>query len=275
MKQLVQIILGQFGYGFRKLSKLKPFTPFVRTITFSDATFQFWIANPDAAQWYEPEHSLQCGELHALRRLVKKGDRILEIGSHHGFTGMLLANSVGPEGQVYSIEAYPGNTMIAQAQLGLNRSINNLQFVNVAASHAVGTVNIRPCHNSNVMDPSEDTIQVPAITGDALDEKHGPFNVLKIDVEGYEAEVLKGCRKLLSRAPKLALEIHRDGLRERGLTAADIFDLIEVGRYEGEMVLHSETQEGREAVQFNPAAVLASYRANILLRPGSGAHANA
>jgi FkbM family methyltransferase len=267
MKQLVQKTLGRFGYGFRKLSKLKPFTPFVRTITFSDATFQFWIANPDAAKWYEPEHALQCGELHALRSLVKKGDRILEIGSHHGFTGMLLANFAGSDGSIYSVEAYPGNTLIAQAQLGLNRSINNLQFVNFAGSSTVGTVNIRPCHNSNVMDKSEDTIQVPAITGDALDEKNGPFNVLKMDVEGYEVEVLKGCTKLLSRAPKLALEIHRDPLRERGQTLTDILDLIKADCYEGEMVLHSENHEGKEVQPFNASAVLASPRANIFLRP--------
>lgn len=270
MKQLVQNIVGRFGYGFRKLSKLKPFTPFVRTITFPGASFSFWIANQAAAQWYEPEHSLQCGELHALRRLVKKGDRILEIGSHHGFTGMLLAHFVGADGCVFSIEAYPGNAMIAQAQLGLNRSMNNLQFANFAGSHAVGTVSIRPSHNSNVMDKSEDTIQVPAITGDVLDEKHGPFNVLKIDVEGYEAEVLKGCQKLLSRAPKLALEIHKNELQERGQTLADILKLIDADRYEGEMVLHSEAQEGKEAEAFDPSAVLASFRANILLRPRSG-----
>jgi hypothetical protein len=117
------------------------------------------------------------------------------------------------------------------------------------------------------MNKSADTIQVPAITGDMLDEKHGPFNVLKIDVEGYEVEVLKGCKKLLSRAPKLALEIHRDGLRERGQTLADVLDLIDVGRYEGEMVLHSETEEGKQTEAFNPAAVVASCRANIFLWP--------
>ena len=271
MKQLVQNMLGQFGYGFRKLSKLKPFTPFVRTITFPDASFQFWIANQDAAKWYEPEHTLQCGELHALRKLVEKGDRILEIGSHHGYTGMLLASFAGPSGYVHSIEAHPHNAMIDHAQLGLNRSINNLRFENFAGSNAVGTVSIRPSHNSNVMDKSEDTIQVPAITGDALDAQYGPFNFIKIDVEGYEVEVLKGCRKLLSRAPKLALEIHRDGLQERGQTLADVLDLIDVGRYEGEMVLHSETEEGRQAEVFNPSAVLASYRANILLRRKQGA----
>lgn len=260
-------MLGQFGYGFRKLSTLKPFTPFVREINFADAAFQMWIANQDAAKWYEPEHSLQCGELHALRRLVKKGDRILEIGSHHGFTGLLLANFVGPDGYVHSIDAHPGNAMIAQAQLGLNQAMNNLQFFNFAGSSAVGTVSIRPCHNSNVMNKSEDTIQVPATTGDVLDEKNGPFNVLKIDVEGYEVEVLKGCQRLLSRAPKLALEIHKGELGERGQTLADVLDLISVDRYEGEMVLHSETCEGKTSEAFDPSAVLASYRANVLLRP--------
>lgn len=273
MKQLIQSALGHFGYGLRKLSKLKPFTPFVREISIEGVTVRMWIANEDAAWWYQPERLRESGELRALRKLVKKGDRILEIGSHHGFTGMLLANFAGPEGGVFSVEAYPGNVMIDQAQLTLNRAIRNLEFANYAGSSAAGTVSIRPCHNSDVMGPSGEAIQVPAITGDALDEKHGPFNVLKIDVEGYEVEVLKGCRRLLSRTPKLALEIHRDGLQGRGQSLADVLELIGVERYRGEMVVHSDTQEGREAEAFNASTVAACPRANIFFEPKSSSPA--
>jgi len=269
MKQTIQKILGQFGYGFRKLSSLKPlkpFTPFIRDINFQDASFQMWIANHDDVEWYDQEHWQQCGELHALRKLAGKGDRILEIGSHHGFTGMLLSKFVGQNaGSVHSVEAHPHNAMIAQAQLGLNRSINNLQFINFAASDVPGTVKINTWHNSSITEKSEDAIEVKAVTCDMIDEKNGPFNFLKIDVEGYELEVLKGCRKLLSRCPKIALEIHTDTIRERGQKLEQILDLIGIHRYEGEMVLRPE--KFREVVALNLSLIQENSIANVFLRP--------
>jgi FkbM family methyltransferase len=272
MKQLAQKFLGRFGYGLRKLSaleetfkQLRPFTPFVRDISFLDASFQMWIANPDAADWYDQEHSLECGELHALRTLAKPGDCILEIGSHHGFTGMLLSKFVGQTGCVYSVEAHPHNAMIAQAQLGLNRAISNLQFANFAASNVPGVVRINPSHNSSITSAIEDSIEVKAITGDMLDAQNGPFNFLKIDVEGYELEVLEGCQKLLARAPKIALEIHMETIRKRGQTLAAVFDLIDIHRYEGEMSIRPD--KFREVVVFNPASIPEDSITNVLLKP--------
>lgn len=253
MKQLIQKLLGQFGYGFRRLSKLKAFVPFVRDFHHPEASFRMWIANPEDVTWYDEEHWRKAGEFRALRKLVGAGDRILEIGSHHGFTGMLLARFVGAKGQILSIEAHPQNAMIAHAQLGLNASFTNLTFIHAAGSNVPGTVKIIPLHNSNVTNQTaDDLIEVPAVTGDMLDLEQGPFDLIKIDVEGYELEVLKGCRQMLSRAPKLALEIHVDSLRERGQTPADIFRLIDVNRYKGEMVVRPEQFETVQV--FDPSA---------------------
>jgi hypothetical protein len=100
MKQLVQKFLGKFGYSIRRTSTLTVFAPFIREFTFPEASFRMWIANADDVTWYDQEHRAKLGEFRALRKLAKKGDRILEIGSHHGFTGMLLAKFVGEEGGV-------------------------------------------------------------------------------------------------------------------------------------------------------------------------------
>jgi FkbM family methyltransferase len=265
MKSLIQGVWGRFGYGFRKLSLLNPFVPFVRDLNFPGASFQMWIANRDDVEWYAQEHWLQCGELYALQKLASKGDRVLEIGSHHGFTALLLSNFVGPNGSVYSLEAHPHNAMITQAQLGLNRFINNLQFFNYAASQTPGVVRINPSHNSNVTANLENTIEVKAITGDEMDQKYGPFDLIKIDVEGYELEVLKGCKKLLSRLPKIALEIHRDGIRQWGHNVSNLWDLLDLNRYEGEMVLRPEKY--REVVPFNPSLISQYEATNVFLRP--------
>ncbi len=225
-----------------------------------------WIANSDDTEWYDQEHWAKFGEFRALRKLVKSGDRILEIGAHHGFTGMLLAKFVGPEGSVLGIEAHSLNAMVAEAQLGLNRSFLNLQFINAACASTPGRVKIIPCHNSSVTDQkTDDAIEVAAVTGDMLDKEHGPFDVIKMDVEGYEVEVLKGCSRLLSRAPKLALELHLEGLREHGHSPADVFRLINVSQYEGEMVVRPDFVDTVQV--FDPSAIPTTGIVNIFLTP--------
>ena len=48
-------------------------------------------------------------------------------------------------------------------------------------------------------------------------------DVMKIDVEGYEFEVLRGAQGLLrSRKPVLCLELHLDLLERRGIPPAEL-----------------------------------------------------
>jgi FkbM family methyltransferase len=265
MKRLVRKLLDRFGYEIRRTSVVKAFVPFVREFNLPGASFFFWIASADVVTWYDEKGWADSGEFRALRNLIKAGDRILEIGSHHGFTGMLLARFAGRDGFVLGVEPLPHNAIVAQAQLGLNRSISNLQFIQAAGASTAGTVKIYPFHNSKVIDKetATDSIIVGAVTGDMLDQEYGPFDVIKVDVEGYELEVLKGCSRLLSRAPKLALELHIDDLRERGQTLTDIFKLIAVERYTGEMVLRP--QDFNTLHVFNPFAIPEKGLVNVFL----------
>jgi FkbM family methyltransferase len=242
------------------------FIPFIRHFNYPEASFKMWIANPDAAKWYDEEGWRKCGEFRALKGLAKKGDRVLEVGSHHGFTAMLLAKFVGPEGSVLSIEAHPQNAMVAQAQLGLNHSYANLQFIHAAGASASGTVKIAPSHNSYVTDDEgADSITVAAVTGDTLDNEHGPFDLIKIDVEGFELDVLQGCKSALLRGPKIALEIHMEGLRSRSQSVADIFRVIDLDRYEGQMVVRAD--DFNLIKTFSPSAMPESGIVNAFLWP--------
>ncbi len=54
---------------------------------------------------------------------------------------------------------------------------------------------------------------------------------LKIDVEGFEIEVLKGAKNILKNLPKLAIEIHTENLSSYNTSVNELFELIGVVKY--------------------------------------------
>lgn len=251
MKQLIQRVLKPFGYQFRKTSVLQPFWPFIRSFDLPGAVFKMWIANEDAVEWYE-ENWAERAEFGLLKNLIQPGDKVLDMGAHHGFFAMIFARWVGDKGLVLGVEANPQNTMIDQAQITLN-GFKNLKFINAAAAAGRGKLKMNRSHNSSVCRNGEDGVLVNCLTGDSLDEQFGPFDVLKMDVEGFEIEALKGCKKLLEHSPKLALEIHFDQLQEIGKTMGDVLSLIDVERYHGSMIVRP--LKYNEAIPFDAAII--------------------
>ena len=55
---------------------------------------------------------------------------------------------------------------------------------------------------------------------------------LKIDVEGYETEVLKGATEILRTLPKLEIEIHTEILSRYNTSVEEIFELININNYQ-------------------------------------------
>lgn len=254
MKQILQRCLGPFGYTIRRTASLVPFVPFIREFKFPGASFRMWITSDDVNHWYDPKILEESAEQQGFMELIRPGDRILEIGAHHGYTGMLLSRLVGDDGYVLGVEPFPGNFQVEHSQLALNPEIKNLTFINAACTRSAGTIKIEPIHNARIASSgTQSAIEVQAITGDSLDEKFGPFNVLKIDVEGHEVEVLQGCAKILSRLPRLNLELHLDLLPHLGHNLDEVFHLINIGKYHGTMIIRPK--EADKLVPFDANAL--------------------
>ena len=265
MKKILQTMLRSVGYEIHRTQLARSeFVPFVRRFAFMGSDFDFWIANPDAKGWYNEEDCKKEGEFKELKRLIKSGDRVLEVGSHHGLTGIVCANYAGSSGAVLGLEAHPLNALIAQAQIGLNPSIQNLRFINAAGADHEGTVRISVWHNSSVIINEETYVEVPTRMGDRLDSEYGPFSVLKIDVEGFETAVLKGCKELLWRRPRLAIEVHIDALAKYGSSVAEVFDLIDIAHYEGTIIIRPDYITVR---QFDRTEMPAAGIVNLFLSP--------
>jgi len=178
----------------------------VEEVSLVGVTFQFWVGDPIGIEWYNPEGHRRAVEPRETARILRPGDRVMDIGAHHGFETMLFSKLVGESGAVLAVEPFPFNAMMVWAQIGLNRAAN-CQVLQIAAGSENGKLRISAESNARV---SADGIEVPVLTADELDIKYGPFTAIKIDVEGFEHEVLKGAKNLLSRRPKILLELHAE-----------------------------------------------------------------
>lgn len=142
-------------------------------------------------------------ELQFIRRLLKPGDVILDVGANVGHISLLLVDIVGAE-NVFAFEPTP----ISFQRLAENWQTNGWETSNLfqtAIGRSNGSVLIpnstRPETKNAVSSKNgmAGGIQVPLRTLDDCREHWGRRRIgfLKIDVEGYEREVFAGAGKLL------------------------------------------------------------------------------
>lgn len=140
-------------------------------------------------------------EIDFLRQGLKDGATLVDIGANVGLYGLSLAPTVGPKGKVICIEADP----VAGARVTENARLNAYPQVKVvlcAAGDKNGEARFaaktNPAH-SKVSDEGE--VVVPMRTLDGILKSHQvkAIDALKIDVEGFEDQVL---RPFFETAPK-------------------------------------------------------------------------
>ena len=214
-----------------------------------DVTFNFFIADAEAKEWYDDSLSnekillSEHPEFEFVREISKSGDIVYECGTHHGLTAILLADWVGAKGKVVTFEINPRNAQIAQKNLEIN-NIKNVVLERKGLGSQETKLKIFDKSNASVTPTNivstswlknflYGTEEAEIITLDdyAKSSSVAP-TFLKIDVEGYETEVLKGATEILKTSPKLEIEIHTEILSRYNTSVKEIFDLIDIERYQ-------------------------------------------
>jgi FkbM family methyltransferase len=163
-------------------------------------------------------------EQDVFARTVRPGDVVYDLGANVGFYTLLAAKLAGPTGRVVAFEPVPRNLGYLRRHLALNQC-ENVSVVAAAVSDRSGTARFRdgPAHTVGALARDERGYDVEVI---ALDDycvgptshgstSHGPApRVIKIDVEGAEADVLRGATRVLREArPIVLLSTHSTPLR--------------------------------------------------------------
>ncbi len=144
-----------------------------------------------------------------FRENVTPGDIVYDVGAHIGFMSVCAAR-LGAV--VYAFEPVPENA----ARLRGNASLNELEIhvVEVAVWAEPGAVEL-VSGGSDFEHRATPGHGTPCISLDEFAERGRLPAVIKLDVEGAEAEVLRGARRLLAEVhPLLVCELHGPGMRD-------------------------------------------------------------
>ncbi|MDD8017230.1 MAG: FkbM family methyltransferase [Bacteroidota bacterium] len=172
------------------------------------------------------------GTYEALRKFIKEGMVVFDIGANIGAHTLHMSKLVGENGKVYAFEPM----IFVQKKLNRNISLNNVKNVVIesfALNDAVETrgVNFRSSWLSGggVNGQSQIIQDVKFTTLDNYSRlnKINRIDLIKIDVDGYDYRVLSGSREILqTHSPIIIFELCDYTLKKQGDSAEKLYNFL-------------------------------------------------
>ena len=200
-------------------------------------------------------------EKEILQKFLKRIDNetvFYDIGSHIGFYTLIAAGYKNTPNFIYCWEPDPSNLSRLKENIELNQFKEIIPFqVALGSKNHVADLSIES-KISGYSSPSlarkgSKSISVQVVRGDDLVSEKKIYlpSIMKIDVEGYEFEVIKGLEETIRKAkPIIFLEIHPTLLRNLGRVKDDVINLLEEMNYK---TVHSSIRGKQEhhILEFN------------------------
>jgi FkbM family methyltransferase len=166
----------------------------------------------------------------ALACVTRTGDVFWDIGAHKGFVSLAAAALVGPSGRLVAVEPSSVNRVFLERHLRWNR-VDNAGVIAAALSAHEGEATFGGSGSSVAFKLGTGSERVSVRTLASLAEElrlTGP-SVLKIDVEGEEAAVLRGAGSFLGGDQAVLVSTHGRELYEecRALLEARSFRVFD------------------------------------------------
>lgn len=177
-----------------------------------------------------------------LFHVIKDGHTVLDIGANIGVYAMRFARAA-PNGRVVSFEPHPAsferlqehvrsnalqNVTVLPFGIGSKESMHRLYQVLESNS---GMNRILPDAPEQIELPYEEVLVKPL--GKAIEGLHlSRIDLIKIDVEGFEMEVLEGSAEVIEKfRPILFIELDDKNLRVHGSSARALVDRLRAWNY--------------------------------------------
>ena len=258
--------------------RVLPRTQSARTVDFGDGlTLRFTDDNPAVRMFMNkvmPPGVLHEPELvNYLKRNVRHGDLIVDIGAHAGYVSCLAA-ALGAT--VIAAELQP--TLIPIIQL--NAALNDLWTVHALCaalgdqSGLVSTMRANPSPGFQASVAAWDRADfpltsvnhdcVPRMTLDSLFPAEQRPSLVKVDVEGAEGLVLKGASDLIeARQTRFMVEVHGHLINGFDTTLADLLEPFPEDRWSLSMLTADGLESLSRELFLDPAGPTSAHRHNV------------
>jgi FkbM family methyltransferase len=169
-------------------------------------------------------------ETRLLRDLLEPGDTFIDVGAHIGWFTTLAARRVGLHGRVVACEPYPANVTMLKGNLAQN-DCKNVRVLETALGSRPGTVVLATAGGDSggvtaLNWALDGRVEVPMTTLDDITADLGVVTLIKVDVEGWEAHVLRGAARTLSQTKHVLIEVNPEALKKAGSSPEEIIHLL-------------------------------------------------
>lgn len=183
------------------------------------------------------------------------GMTYVDVGANIGTTTLAAADAVGATGTVIAFEPHPQTFRDLADSVALNPDLaSRISLVPAAVGDSTGTARISDLPENDVNHIDMAGIPVRMTTLDEALDGTAHIDLLKIDVEGYEKNVLRGARETLGKTSAIYFESCEANFAEFGYSVDDVFDLLEANDFACYAVDPAdfsleEVEKGRRCVQ--------------------------
>ncbi|MBS1634829.1 MAG: FkbM family methyltransferase [Bacteroidetes bacterium] len=230
-------ILCHFTQGHNVHSALGKFAPefedypvkTIRKVTRDGSHFELDIS--DYQEWLI-YYGFTNDKPEGLFELIKPHYNILDIGANIGQTSIAFAKHINSSSKIWAFEPEPLNYKKCLTNINLN-TIQNIELIQAGLGSYEHEAYMDPQMSRNrggshVQETKGNGHSIRIITLDTfVRERKIKVDLVKMDVEGYEYEVLKGAREFLSdQHPILFIEVDEQHLKKQNSTPAMIMDYL-------------------------------------------------
>ena len=170
-------------------------------------------------------------EIALLRRIVKPGNTVLDIGANIGFYTTIFSKAVGPHGRVFSFEpdAINYNRLCKSA-----KGLSNVQILHKAVASKTQKIVLYTSKKLNVdhrtykPEKFDKEIEIEAVSLDEFLKNSSVIDVIKIDIQGYEMQAMKGMTHILKNNQNISIlsEFWPYGLKMAGSSILEYYECL-------------------------------------------------
>lgn len=150
-----------------------------------------------------------------IQSILKKDDKVVEVGANFGYFTVLMGYSVGKNGKIISFEANQALVDLLKASIEINGLTRQVDVRGIAVNDTSGDLefsvygnflgdgHISTLHSGRHI--NQNFLRIPSDTLDNQLSNEKEIRLLRLDAEGSESRIIRGAKNLIQRSPDMVI----------------------------------------------------------------------